>query len=118
MNLQVKIMINEDINGILGNENIANVNHKEYIIGVLFLLFKFRIECLSTGKAEETFQKFRNLFKKANSAYLRKTSPIVDFEIEILSNVSCFFSKDLITAVTNLVYLLKYLRLYRKFKKR
>lgn len=93
-------------------------NHKEYIVGVLFLLFNFRIECLSSGKGNDIIPKYKNLLKKENSNYLKKLSPIVHFDIEILVNISLFYSNDLLSSIGNLVDMLKYLRLFRKFKKK
>ena len=99
-------------------EAIEPNNHKEYIVGVLFLLFNFRIDCLSSGKGNEVIPRYKNLLKRANSNYLRRFTPIIHLEIELLLNLSLFFSNDLLASISNLVDLLKFVRLFRKFKKK
>lgn len=99
-------------------ENIEPSNHKEYIVGVLYLLFNFKIDSLSSGKGNEVIPRYKNLLKRANSDYLRRFTPILHFEIELLHNLSLFFTNDLFSSIYNLVDLLKFVRLFRKFKKK
>ena len=63
-------------------ETVEPNNHKEFVIGVLFLFFKFKIDCAASAedKSEEVFKKYKNLFKQTNSAYLKKTAPIIHIE--------------------------------------
>ena len=44
-------------------ESLDPSNHKEFIIGILFLLFKFKLDRIATDKAKETFSSYKNLFK-------------------------------------------------------
>lgn len=111
-------MIISDINNTLRSEIIEPGNHKEYIVGVLFLLFKIKSDCLAKGSAQEVFKFFKNLFRRENSDYLKDQNPTIHFEVEILLNISLFLEGNIQTALTNLVSTLKYLRLYRKFRKK
>ena len=103
---------------MLSMESLDPSNHKEFIIGILFLLFKFKLDRIATDKANETFSSYKNLFKPKVSEYLKRTAPIIHVEIEILLNISLFFSNNIYNSVTNLVNLQNYLRFIKKFKKK
>jgi len=106
-----------NINGLLGMENIERVDHKEFTIGTLFNIFKFKAECLKSQNPKDVFDSYKNLFKSSNIAYWKARAPLLYVEYDILSSIKCYLSNDTVYAASNLLNLHKYVKMYRKFKK-
>ena len=112
--------LNLDITSLLGYDKIESDNHKEFIVGILFKIFKFKIECARSDKSNEIYSKYAKLFDNSTviSGYLKQSCPVIHLEYEILLNINKFFTKEVIISITNLVNIFKFLKLYKKFKKK